>query len=139
MLILEFAVRNFKLLSMVLMSLTWLLVCSSKIKKNKEKTTAMRYKIFFSIQDMCLPFKTADQLTYVSRHNFSTEAHTNCDIKTVEMLWTFMTLRYSDVYGGRQKDGRIHCDHRFRPNHTEKMTAMRKWPDFLLYISLSRC
>lgn len=59
-------------------------------------------------------------LTYLSWHKFPIEAHTKSDIKAVEMLWTFMTLRNSDVYGGRQKDGHVHSDYRFRPMHTAK-------------------
>jgi len=43
---------------------------------------------------------------------FSSKAHADGDIEAVEMLWALMTLRYCDVYWGRQKDGDVHRDHR---------------------------
>lgn len=74
-------------------------------------------------------------LTYPSRHVFPAKAHADSDVKAVEVLWTFMTLRHGDVYGGRQKDGHVHCDYRFRPVHAGKQER----EDVCIYEDVYRC
>lgn len=48
----------------------------------------------------------------MSRYLFPVKAHADCDVKAVEILRAFVTLRYCDVDGDGQKDGHVHRDHR---------------------------
>lgn len=49
-------------------------------------------------------------LTYLPRELSSPETHADGDVEAVHVVETLVALRHSDVDGGWQEDGDVHCN-----------------------------